>query len=113
MNPVTVNVQISDESGKLDQKKLRSAQRMVRDLISKKRPVIVTVEQGKVGNSYLEHAKKYSKNVDDVKREIRKTNCLLVIATLRAANVPTHTQPFDSEKKAKTFLKNKIAAAVV
>ncbi len=85
----------------------------MRDLISKKRPVIVIVEQGKMGNNYLEIAKKYFNDVNDVRKEIRKTNCLLVVATLRAAKVPTHTQPFDSEKKAMTFLKNKIAVAVV
>ena len=113
MNPVTVSVQISDDAGKLDPKKLRSAQRKVRDLVSKKRAVIVTVEQGKAANTYLEIAKEYSKDLGDLKKEIRKTNCLLVITALRAANVPTHTQPFDSINKAKTFLKNKIAAAVV
>src|SRR5208283_5776488 len=96
MNPVTVNIQISGDAGNLDPKKLRSAQRKVRDLISMKRPVIVTVEQGKVGNNYLEIAKKYSRDLRDLKKEIRKTNCLLVIATLRAANIPTHMQPFDS-----------------
>ncbi|MGA2874583.1 MAG: hypothetical protein ABSE82_03495 [Nitrososphaerales archaeon] len=113
MNPVTVSVQISDDIGKLDPKKLRSAQRKVRDLISKKRPVIVTVEQGKAGNNYLEIARRYSRDVSDVKREIRKTNCLLVITALRAAKVPTHTQPFQSTDRAKAFLNNKIAAAVV
>ena len=113
MNPVTVSVQISDDAGKLDPKKLRAAQRKVRDLVSKRRPVIVTVEQGKAGNNYLEIAKEYSKDLKDLKNEIRKTNCLLVIATLRAANIPTHMRPFQSMNEAKTFLKNKIAAAVV
>ncbi len=113
MNPVTVNVEISDASGKLYPKRLRSAQRKVRDLVSRGRPVIVTVDQGKAGANYIEQAKKYSKDVSDVRREVRRTNSLLVITALRAARVPTHTRPLDSTRSAKAFLKNKIAAAVV
>lgn len=113
MKPVTVDVEISDSLGNLDPGKLKSAQRKVRDLVSKGVPVLVTVEQGETGKVHLKQARKYSKDVSDLKREIRRTNALLVISALRAVKVPTHTQPFDSVKEAEEFLKGKIAAAVV
>jgi hypothetical protein len=113
MDPVTVNVEISDETGKLDPKRLRSAQRKVKGLVSRRRPVIVTVENGRTGSNYLDYARRYSKDVNDVKEGVRKTNGLLIIAALRAERVPTHAQPFGSARAAKTFLKGKIAAAVV
>ena len=113
MNPVTLSVEISDENGTLDPKRVRSAQRRVRDLVSNGRPVLVTVEQGKTGKVHLERARRYSRDASDLRKEIRKTNALLVISALRAARIPTHTQPFESQRRAKEFLKRNTAAAVV
>lgn len=113
MNPVTVTVEVSDEMGKLDPTRLRSAQKKVSNLIKGGKPVLVKVLQGNSGKTHLEHARKYSKDVSSVRREIRGANALLVITTLRAAKVPTHATAFENEKSAKKFLKNNLAAAVV
>lgn len=113
MNPVTVAVEVSDESGNLSVWKLRSARKEIGSLISKGKPVLVTVEQGKTGEAHLEHARRYSKDLSPVKGSLRQANALLVISALRAAGVPTHTTPFKDKRKARDFLKNYVAAAVV
>jgi len=107
MNPVSIEVTIAGENGELDLLRIRSTQRQVRNLVSKGRSVLVRVNSGGSGKTQLEYAKRYARNVQDVRKAIRKTNCLLLIAALRSVKVPTHTSAFDDKRKAIAFLKKK------
>jgi len=107
MNPVSIEVTVTAENGELDLKRIRSAQRQVRKLVSKGQSVLVRVYSGGSGKNQLVYAKKYAQNLQDVRKAIRKTNCLLLIAALRSVKVPTHTSAFDDKRKAIAFLKKK------
>ncbi|MHB1868586.1 MAG: hypothetical protein ACYCPP_06525 [Nitrososphaerales archaeon] len=104
---MSIEVTIAGEKGELDLKRISSAQRQVRNLVSKGQSVLVKINSGGSGKTQLEYAKKYTGNVQDVRKAIRKTNCLLMIAALRSAKVPTHTSAFDDKRKATAFLKKK------
>ena len=107
MNPASIEVTVAGENGELDLKSIRSAQRSVRKLVSNGQSVLVKVNSGGAGKMHLEYARKYSRSVQDVKKEIAKTNGLLVITALRSVKVPTHTSVFADKRKALAFLKKK------
>ncbi len=104
MKPVLVSVTITDENGTLVTESLLSCRTKVLEIVSGGGSALIVVNAPQAASAHLECAKKYSKNLKDLKDEIKKANCLLVISALRAGGVPTHVKPLDSERKARKFL---------
>lgn len=76
----------------------------VRNLASNGKRVLVHLDS-KLGAEHVSQALNYSKNVRDVKKQIRRINGVLLIALLRTAKVPTHTGPFVDKKSAISYMK--------
>ena len=105
MKLVTIRVVISDPEGNLDLSKIRAAQMSVERLVSSRKSVLVLVDSGNTGRTHLDQAREYSKNLQDLKRDIRRVNATLVISALRSADIPTHSEPFENDAEASSFLR--------
>lgn len=115
MKPAIVGIMISNPDGNLVVSMIRSGQRRVKRLISRNRSVLVLVDSGDTGRKHLDQAREYSKELGDLKSDIKRVNAMLVIAALRSADIPTHSQPFENEAEARSFLRRmkQPSAAVV
>lgn len=105
MKPVSVGVTISSPDGNLDVSKIRSSQVSVKRLVSRGKSVLVIVDSGETGRKHFDQAREYSKELADLKSDIQRVNAMLVIAALRSAAIPTHSQPFDNEAEARSFIR--------
>ena len=104
MEPVTVGITISSHDGELDVSNIRSRQMSVKRLLSRRKSVLVLVDSGETGRKHFDQAREYSEELGDLKSDIQRVNAMLVIAALRAADIPTPSQPFDNEAEARSFI---------
>jgi hypothetical protein len=104
MRTVAVKVTVSGSTRELDIGEIRRAQTSVKQLVAGGESVLVLIESSNIGKEHLEQARRYSSDVRDIKKEIRRANAMLVIAALRSAKIPTHSQPFENPGRARSFL---------
>jgi hypothetical protein len=103
MNLALVETTIRGDDVRVCSARLRAVLNDVEELTSRGKRVLLHLDSS-LGDDHLSKARTYSKNIRDIKEQIRYANGKLLIALLRSANVPTHSEPLADKKGAATCL---------